>query len=258
MYPTLLNRPHIGILLSTDDYVKVKGLLPTPSYRDVRHSCTTHKTILIYMIDGFVTSHKQYKWLSDIKLGLKDYLMVEYEDVEEFYISESTESNGVLYSLQQLHKAFNTTYRDYPSIYYAPAKKNLYRHLVIHGKKLRHQELFTMEAMTSTALMMNSILKDKLSNRDLHKKVKGAYKFILENQENFKVRLSKSELVDAHRRGAVATHKKRSFNTETIIFESLSTGNYVKNDGSINKTLLANDLDMNRKTVAKYLKSIAL
>jgi hypothetical protein len=253
-----LNRPYVGITLTTDDYAKVKGLLPTPSYTDILYSRTAHKTTLLYMIDGFITSSKQYKWLSDIKLGLKEFLIVEYEDVEEFYISDDTEGTGVLYSLQELHNAFNIKYRDYPSIYYAPTKKRLYRHLVIHGKKLRHQQLFTMEAMTSAALMMNSILKDKLQTKDLHKKVKGAYKFILENQDNFRERLSVSELKDAHKRGAVVTHKKRSFNTETKIFEALSTGNYVKRDGSINKTLLANDLDMNRKTIAKYLKSIAV
>ena len=258
MNPQPLNRPYVGITLTTDDYAKVKGLLPAPTYTDVLYSHTEHKTTLQYVIDGLIISHKQCEWLSDTKLGLKEFLIVEYEDVEEFYISDDTEGTGVLYSLQELHNAFKVTYRDYPRIFYAPTKKRLYRHLVIHGKKLRHQKLFTMEAMTSTALMMNSILKDKLAAKDLHKKVKGAYKFILENKENFREKLSDSELRDAHKRGAEIANQKRSLNSETKIFEALSTGNYVKGDGSINKTLLANDLDMNRKTIAKYLKSIAL
>jgi len=258
MNPTLLKRPHVGISLSTDDYAKVKGLLPTPSYSDVLHGQDSHKTILIYEIDGHIKSPKQYKWLSDIKLGLKDFLFVLFEYVEEFFIHGDTVIHGGKYSLLQLHKAFKVEYRHYPSIYYPATKKSLYRHLVIHGKKLRHQQLFTMEAMTSTALMMNTVLKDKMQDRELHKKVKGAYKYILENKENFKEKLTSSELKDAHRRGADTTNKKRTFASETKIFEALATGDYVKVDGTINKTLLANDLNMNRNTIAKYLKAIAI
>jgi hypothetical protein len=232
--------------------------LPTPSYKDVLHSQHTQKIILIYLIDGFIISHKQYKWLSDIKLALKDFLIVEYEDVEEFYLSESIEGDGVHYSLEELHKTFKAEYRHYPSIYYAPNKKAMYRHLVLHGKKLRHLQLFTLEAMTSAALMMNGKLKDKLSIKDLHKKVKGAYKFILENQENFRERLSENELRDAHKRGAELSHKRMAQRTEDKIFQALSSDKYFKTNGEVNKTLLSEDLNMNRKTIAKYLKSIAI
>ena len=258
MNPQPLNRPYVGISLSTDDYAKVKGLLPTPSYKDVLHSYSSQKILLLYVIDGFVTSHKQYKWLSDIKLSLKDYLIVEYEEIEAFYISESTEGDGVVYSLNELHKAFNAQYMKYPSVYYAPNKKALYRHLILHGKKLRHLQLFTLEAMTSSALMMNNKLKDKLSSKDLHKKVKGAYKFILENQENFRERLSKSELKAAHQRGADKAHKKMTQCTENRIHEALATGNYFKSNGNVHKTLLSKSLNITRATLDKYLKSIAI
>ena len=258
MNPTLLNRPSVGISLSTDDYVKVKGLLPTPSYSDVLHGQDSHKTILIYEIDGHIKSPKQYKWLSDIKLGLKVFLFVSFEYVEEFFIHDDTVIHGGKYSLLQLHKAFKIEYRHYPSIYYPANKKSLYRHLVIHGKKLRHQQLFTMEAMTSTALMMNIVLKDKLQTKELHKKVRGAYKYILENQENFREKLTPSELKDAHRRGADLSHKIMAHRTEAIIFRALSNDKYFKSNGEINRSLLASDLNMNRKTIAKYLKAIAI
>jgi len=253
-----LNRPHVGITLTTDDYAKVRGLLPTPSYKDMLHSQHTQKIILIYLIDGPIISYKQYKWLSDIKLALKDFLIVEYEDVEEFYISESIEGDGIHYSLEELHKTFKAEYKHYPSIYYAPNKKAMYRHLILHGKKLRHLQLFTLEAMTSAALMMNGKLKDKLSIKDLHKKVKGAYKFILENQENFRERLSESELRDAHKRGAELSHKRMTQRTENKIHEALETGNYFKSNGDVHKTLLAKSLNMTRATLNKYLKSIAV
>ena len=175
MTPQPLHRPYIGITMYQDEYDKVKGLLPTPSYTDTLHSHYNQKIILIYAIEGYITSSKQYKWLSDIKLGLKDYLFVSFEYVEEFHVHSDTVISGNVFSLQELHNAFSTQYREYPSIFYPGTKKSLYRHLLIHGKKLRHQQLFTLEAMISAALMMNDVLKDKLQPKELHKKIKGAY-----------------------------------------------------------------------------------
>ena len=48
--------------------------------------------------------------------------------------------------------------------------------------------------MISVALVMNDKLKDKLSHKELYKKVKGAYQYILENLENFREKLRSNEI----------------------------------------------------------------
>jgi len=251
-----LNRSYVGIVLTTENYAKVAGVIPTPSYRDKLQSYKGEKQIIIYVIDGSIVSARQFKWLGDIKLSLGAFLMVEFEELEEFYFTDTTEGAGTPYSLQELHKAFRAEYKRYPKIFYPADKKALYRHLVLHGKKLRHKRLFTLEAMTSAGLIMNGKLKDKLSIKELHKKVKGAFGFIMENKENFREGLSVEDLRKAHQRGAAATSHKRSQSTREKIIESLKSGDYVKSNGKINQTLLANDMNLHRNTIASHLKDM--
>jgi hypothetical protein len=237
-----------------DDYNKVEGLLPTPSYSDTLHSRYNQRVILIYQLEGYVTSHSQYRWISNIKLGLKEYLCVPFTYEDEFYITDTTELTATLYQIKELSKAFKAPLIIYPKIMYPSTKKEMYKHLCWYAKRLIHQKVFTKEVMTATALLMNSKLKDRYSNKDLHKKVLGAYMFINENKEKLPVKLDEVELKKAHAKGAEKTNKKQRANTEAKIFELLKDDVYFKPNGKVNKTLLADDLRMHRRTLDKYLK----
>lgn len=257
MTPELLNLPFIGIKISKDDYPKVRGMLPTPSYEDILRSYSNYMYVLIYVVDGYITSSKQYKWMSDIKFGLKEFLFISYDEVEEFYITESTECNNIKYSLNELKSAFNAKYLVYPRIWYPETKKALYRHILIHGKKLKYKKLFTFEAMMSAALIMNHKLYDKYQLKEIYKITQGAYQFILENAENFPEKLSRTELKKAYSKGARITNSKRSTATQQLIHNALKTGKYFKANGKVNKTLLSLSLNVSRPTIDKYLKKIA-
>jgi hypothetical protein len=253
MTPVPLHRPFIGISLLKEDYVKVRGLLPTPSYKAPLRSRTTEKQVILFAIDGYITSAKQFKWLSDLKLSLKELIFVPYDEVTEFWITERTEVTGVLYSLQELRDAFNVVYRQYPTIYFPPDKKSLYRHLIIHGKKLRYAKVFTREALTSSALMMNAALKEKLPYKELHKKSEAAYRYILENIKQFPERLSSHALKVAHSKGGKIRKAKQAADTKKMIDAAISTGDYTKPNGKVNKTLLAKVLGIHRRTLDRYL-----
>ena len=197
-----LHRPFIGISLYSDDYAKVQNLLPSPSYTDTLHSYYNQKIVLVYAIEGHITSHNQYRWISNIRLGLQKFLCIPFEFEEEFHITDTTEVTNNIYTIDELSKAFKTPLITYPRIMFPATKKDLYRHLCWFGKRLIHQEVFTKEVMISTALLMNSKLKDKYSNKDLHKKVLGAYIFMEQNRDKFSVRLDKKQLEEA---GATVT-----------------------------------------------------
>jgi hypothetical protein len=254
MNPQPLHRPYIGITLYVDDYAKVQGLLPTPSYTDRLQGHNYQKIILIYAIEGYITSPSQYRWISNIKLGLEKYLCVPFTYEEDYHITHETDMTTTLYTIGELSKAFKAPIIIYPKIMHPPTKKELYRDLCRYGKRLIHQKCFTKEAMTATALLMNKRLFDKYSNRDLHKKVLGAYIFIDENRENFPVKLDEVKLKEAHTKGAKITNKKQTAETKAKIFELLKDDVYIKPNGKVNKTLLADDLGMNRRTLDKYLK----
>ena len=248
-----LYRHHIAIKFYADDYAKVKGLLPTPSYRYSLQGYAP-KIILVYAIEGIIVSSSQYRWISNIKLGLANYLCVPFEYEEDYETNTSTDINNIIYTIKELSTAFNSPLITYPKIMYPSIKKELYRHLCWYGKRLIHQKCFTKEALTSAALLMNSKLKDKFSNRDLHRKVLGVCKWIDENKEGFSVGLDEVQLKEAHTKGGLKRKAQRVQDTRERVEELLKTQNFIKPNGKVNLSLLAKAMNMTRKTVAKYIE----
>ena len=250
-----LHRPFIGISMYQDDYSKVKGLLLTPSYTDTLHSYYNQKIILIYALEGYIISPNQYRWISNIKLGLQKFLCVPFTYEDEFSITDSTEVTTALYTIDELSKAFKAPLIIYPKIMYPSTKQDLYRHLCWYGVRLIHQQVFTKECMTATALLMNKKLDlaNRYSSKELHKKALGAYMFILENKDNFKEKLNKPQLKEAHAKGAVMTNDAQVSKTKERITELLKSADFLKPNGKVNKTSLAKAMNVNRRTLDKYI-----
>jgi len=237
-----------------DDYSKVKSLLPTPSYTDVLFSYQDQKIILVYVIEGHITSHNQYRWISNIKLGIKNFIFVPLDFINEFCITDTTDITNNIYTINELSKAFKAPVIIYPKIMYPSAKQDLYKHLCWYGARLIHQRVFTYEALISVGLLMNKKLSDKYSSNDLHKKVLGAYMWLVENMDGFKVGLDEVQLEQAHSKGATITNAIQTQNTKQLINEAIETGKYTKPNGKVNQTALAKALNLHRNTLAKYLK----
>ena len=250
-----LQKPYIGFAVLQDDFSKLGSLPIVPSYTDTLRSCETQKQIIVYQIDGYITSPSQYHWVSNIKLGIKDFIFTPITFIDDFVIADSTEITNNIYTIKQLSKAFKAPIVIYPKIMYPPNKKALYRHLCWYGARLIHQNVFTREALVSAALLMNKKLTEKYSNKDLHKKALGAYIWLVENMDGFKVKLNSIDLKKAHRQGAITTNAKRYINTKRLVDEAIATGNYTKPNGKVNKSALAKDLNMYRRTLDKYISS---
>ena len=252
MTPQLLQRHFIGISMIKSDYAKVRGLLPAPSYMDIYHSYQNQSVVLIYVLDGYITSYLQYKWISNIKLGLNDYLCVPFNYEDIFYITDTTDITNCIYTINELSIAFKAKKITYPKIMYPSTKKDLYKHLCWYGKRLIHQKVFTKEGLISTALLMNSKLQEKYNYKETHKKVLGAYSWLVENQDGFSVKLSQSALKQVHAKGAKIKNSNQADKTKRRIKELLKDDRYIKHNGKVNKTRLAKDLNMNRRTMDNY------
>ncbi len=248
-----LHLSYIGIKMYQDDYRKVQGIMPTPSYTSTLQGYGYLKIILIYAIEGYITSPSQYYWISNIKLGLQNYLCVPFTYEEDFTITDTTEVTSIVYDIKALSLAFKASKITYPKIMYPSAKQEVYRRLCWYGKRLIHQKYFTKEAMIATALQMNSKLKDKYSNKDLHKKALGAYMFIDENRERLSVRLDEVQLKEAHSKGAIMKNKKQAQQTKEKVQQLVKSGDFIKANGKVNLSSLAKAMNMTRKTVAKYV-----
>ena len=253
MTPEKLIRPFIGISFTEDDYRKIRGLLPAPTFQDMLVSHDAAWVRYVYELDSFYGSSKEYKHLSDIKLGMKKFFFVPIGFIDFFYFNDNTQINGITYSLMELSNVFKCEYVSYPKIFYPATKKELYRYLILHGKKLRYERVFTKEAMIATALLMNKHLTDKMLDKEVHKKALAAYHFINENKQNFKEKLSKRKLKEAHSKGAAMTNRMQTEKTKERIAELLKDEAFIKPNGKVNKTALANALNLHRKTLDRYL-----
>ena len=136
----------------------------------------------------------------------------------------------------------------YPSI-----KREIYKRLCWYGARLIHQKVFTYEVMIATALLMNVKLNDKYSQKDLHKKVLGAYMFIDENRERLSVGLDEMQLKEAHSKGGRIRKDQKVKQTKEKVYQLLKSGDFIKPNGKVNLSSLAKAMNMTRKTVAKYV-----
>jgi len=255
LLPQPLNRPFIGILLLKHDYEKVKGMLPTPTYKSLSYSHCKTKIELVFVLHGYISSYRQYFWLSNVKLALKEKLFISFDFIEEYSLIGNEECSNCVYSFDELSKAFGDKQVKYTLNAWNPStNKELYTRLILHGKKLRYRKVLTKEALTGIALYMNRRLKDKLSIREVHKKALASYKYIHENIDNFPQSLEKRELKEAQRKGAKATNSKQSEKTKDRIMNELRGNNsYIKPNGDVNKTSLSRALNLNRRTIERYL-----
>ena len=256
MPSNLLNRPFVGITLSKRDYSSVRALLPTPSYTDILYSSYQEKRIeIIYQLEGAITSSPQFRAVSYLKIALRDLLFVPFEWVDEFIIGEDATINNLTYRISELSKAFRSVPIIYHKIYYPKSKKELYKHLLWWGGRLHRNRLYTKEAIVSTAIEMNSKieLSQRYSSKELHAKAYAVYRFILENRNNFKEKLVASQLKEAHKKGAVTKNKNQANQTKQKIEKLIASGDFTKSNGKLNKTAIGKALEMDRRTIAKYL-----
>lgn len=140
---------------------------------------------------------------------------------------------------------------------YPSTKKEIYKHLCWYGQRLIHQRAFTKEIMIATALLMNKKLDDKFQDKELHKKVLGAYIWLFENMHKFKVKLDKVQLKEAHSKGGKVRKANQAQKTKERIDQLLKSDNFLKPNGKVNISLLARYMNMNRKTVAKYMPQVS-
>ncbi len=262
-YPLQLKKAFIGINLKASDYLKVEGMLPTPTHKQIcTPSFKPNQITLIYEIKHPVTTTKQHQYLSDIKIGLQNYLIVPFDFVEEFFISDGTFSSGALYAFDELKRVFKAKFIKYPKYVSPESKKALYRHLIWFGSKLYYKKILNRDVLIATALKMNANLKevDRYSYRDILKKVESVYLYIQENKDKrFKQQLEPQQLKEALSKGGKTRGKqisKKSKLQSNKIKKILTKREFLKVNGKPNISKIADELGIRRETIYRHLTHI--
>ncbi len=252
--PIKLNSAFLALQMAKNDYSKVSGQLPTPTYLNELIGINSNDVVIIYQLSRSVTTSKQFYWLSTIKTAWKKNIFVSFQFVDEVYISERTQSTGVIYGLYELSKVFQVDFINYPKAYYPSTKKEVYKRLIWYGMRLQRKELLTREIMYATALRMNDKLKDRYSYRELLKKASSAYMYVLENvSKPLHPNEVKARLKDG---GKLRGKQKEDEHAQNVqrVKECLSL--HVKPNGKVNITELAKVLNLHRTTVHNIVKSL--
>lgn len=249
----------ISIQFTSDDYTKVAYLLPTPTYRrTVTHSNNKYYLIITYELKHSITSSKQFKWLSNIKQSMKNQIKENFEFVE--YVSSSNQENtNIKYTLQELQQYFKAINTTYPKIYLPSNKKEIYQRLCLYSSKLYYYKLFYLEMILYAAMKMNKILQEPYSYKELLSKSINAYEFIAKSE--LKQKLTKEELTMALKQGgnkrAMQKKKQKELN-QSRVEELIKTEDFIKPNGKVNVSAIAEQLNLSRVTITTLLKNISL
>ncbi len=259
-----VTKPFIGMLMQKDDFNKVINLLPTPTYITHRTSIYESKILIVYELKYHLTSPKSYKWFSDIKINFKKHTLVDFELIDsEFYVNDNTICNGAIYTLNELSKVYvNTNFIKYPSILFPQSPKELYQKLSWYGAKLYYYEKLNKDILMSVALQMNNVFNsnEKLQYKELFKKVIQVYEFIIENQDNYKKKLTPNNLKKSLQKGGqirANQNKEKAKANEKNIKELLKDPNFKKQSGKPKINEIAISLNLNRKTVSRVISKLS-
>ena len=249
-----LKSAFIALQMAKNDLLKVSGYLPTPSHTISLNGLYNQSVIIVYELDRNITTAKQFQWLSEIKRTWQKNIIVPFTFCDEVYLNDTTQSNGILYSLMELSKLFKAEFVKYPTIYYPSNKKELYRRLVWYAMRLNSKELLQRDLMNATALRMNDKLKEKYSYKETLKKASGAYYYI---KENANPRLTNKEVTERLKDGGkIRGSQRKDEHAQNIQRVKEVLPLHVKPSGKANVTALADALQLNRKTIQRIIKTL--
>ena len=252
--PIRLKSAFIALQMAKNDLLKVSGYLPIPSHTISLNGRSTQSIIIVYLLDKNITTAKQFLWMSTIKRTWQKNLIIDLTFVDEVYISNDTQSTGILYSLYELSQLFKTEFVKYPTIYYPSNKKELYRRLTWYAMRLHSKGLLERDLMNATALKMNDKLIDKFTYKETLKKASTAYYYI---KENAKPRRSKKEVSQCLKEGGkIRGAQRKEEHAKNIQRVKEALPHHLKPSGKVNVTSLASATNLSRPTVTTILKGV--
>lgn len=250
--PIKLQSAFLALQMAKNDFVKISGLLPTPSHSNTSQGRHGENVILVYLINQNISTAKQFSWLSTVKRAWQENLVVPLSFVDEVYLSQSTQSTGIIYSFHELSQFFKSDFVTYPTIYYPSSKKELYRRLVWYATRLNSGGLLERDLMNAVAIKMNDKLKDKYNHKETLKKASTAYHYI---KENARAKLNKDEVTMRLKKGGtIRGAQRKEEHTQNIQRVKEALPLHVKANGKVSVTALSAALQLNRKTIQRIMK----
>ncbi len=216
------------------------GLPPPSSTEVVQKWDGTQMINVLYHFQYSPQSWKEWQRVAGIKVQIKN--KIKHVEFQEY---ELLEVDGKIYTVSELGKHFREFVK-FPKPLF-PGKRESYRMLCRHAKRLYYENLLHEEQLIATSIRFNAT--DPEGVTQTVKRALSAYKFALDHLNEWKVKLGKVELIAAHRKGAAKTHQLRRDKSASKRERAKS----LRAEGMI-FSRIALALDVSLRTVKRWLK----
>ena len=217
--------------------------LPPPSNKR-RLSRIDGKEILLifYHFQYAPQSWKEWQWVASIKVQIERRLgSVIFEEYEGLQVADH------IYTISELGKYFKA-FVAFPPPQFPLGKREAYKMLCRHAKRLHYEGLFHLEQLIATSIRFNSI--DSEGIRQTLKRAVAAYQFALDHQDEWEVKLSDEERYEVLSESA---HKAAEVKRQKSGPKMLKAKEF-KNQG-LSRKEIAQELGVSTRTVTRWTQT---
>ena len=192
---------------------------------------------------------REWQRVAGIKVQIASMIKnVEFVEYDPDFVT------GKLYTISELGSHFKE-FVEFPPPFFDGTPQSI---LCRHAKRLYYEDKLHIEQLIFVSMWIKEIAppdeegrrKKDEGLRQVLRRANSAYIFALEHLDNWDQKLSKKELVVAHRKGADKTNQiKRDKNAEKI-----QLAKKMKKDGST-QTAIAKEAGVSKRTIIRWLKS---
>lgn len=245
---------YISLTVPLTEWERWESALPLPSFTKTLSSQSGFKIQVAYGLKYKPTKSNDWYFIADIQRSYQ--AIIEGVSFHDNLIIEGDGwvSTGTTYTLQEL-KVFPTDERAYPVIIrWATNKKTFRSKAFIYAKRLKYEGLLSYASMMGAVTAINS----KMVKTEQHKSrtLERLTNDILIKSDEWVVKLSKEALTTLKsdlgiQRGKQLQEEKQDRVIQ--IKEVLDSGDFIKPNGQINKSKLADYLRVHRNTISSLL-----
>ncbi len=216
------------------------GLPPPSQVQTIQKWDGTQMINVLYHFQYSPQSWQEWQRVAGIKVQIQNKI-----DSVVFQEYDPLEVDGKFYTVSELGKHFREFVK-FPKPMF-PGKRESYRMLCRHAKRLHYEGLLFEEQLIATSIRFNSSDPEGMSQTI--KRALAAYRFALDHLDEWKVKLTHDELVSAHKRGAAKTHKLRRDKSEPKRRRAKSL-----RDDNFTFQQIADDIGVSIATVKRWLR----
>ncbi len=216
--------------------------LPPPSMMETMKKWDgTQLVHVLYQFQYAPQSWKEWQRIASIKAQMKEKIKhLEFQKYEPYAVDNK------IYTVSELGQYFKDFVK-FPKPMFPGQKRESYKMLCRHAKKLYYEDLMYEEQLIATSIRFNEIDPEGIGQTV--KRALSAYTFAKEHCNEWASKLTAQELVLAHKKGAAKTHQIRREKSALNINRAKS----LRKDGMTYQAI-ANKVNVSLSTVKRWFK----